>query len=77
MSAARARRFERHFEGASNVGVRAAIREAVSCEGPGASGPGVERAIRSLARTIAFTASGLANLEAVARDYRASREENA
>lgn len=58
--------FERHLAGPSNRGVRAAIRATV--EGH-YCGPTNARRVRALARRVAFTAKGLAALEACAKDY--------
>lgn len=63
-----ARKFERHFTGAINAGLRAEIRRTVSAERCGAAN---RTAVLSLAGTVALTASGRACLEAAADDYAA------
>ena len=61
-------RFERRFAGASNAGLRAAIRDAVTGADSGAV---AAQRVLSLSRTVALTASGRTTLEAVAADYAA------
>lgn len=62
-------KFERHFAGKDNAGVRKLIRDAANGAVP-ACGPSVERAIRAATANVAFTAAGRANLDAVVADYR-------
>lgn len=59
-------RFELHFAGQSNAGLRRQIRATVSGH---RCGPANSAAILTLARTVALTASGTATLERVAADY--------
>lgn len=61
-------KFEKRFEGKSNAGLRAKIREAVV---GGRCGIANEKSVLALGRTIALTASGQATLQQVAADYRA------
>ncbi len=60
------KRFEQRFEGPDNAGLRKLVREAVA-EQPDAASR--RRAVLSLARTVALTASGTHTLELVAADY--------
>lgn len=60
------RKFERHFTGEINRGLRAKIREVVDGS---KCGPWNRRAILSLAGTVALTAAGRSTLELVAADY--------
>lgn len=74
MTSSTKRLFDRHFAGKDNAGVRKQIRDAADGAMP-ACGPVVERAVLSLAGTIALTASGKSNLIAAAADYRAARKD--
>ena len=65
------RKFAARFEGADNIGVRAAIRQRVGAFLRGAM-PGLRTAgdaVRDLASSIVFDGRGRALLEAAARDY--------
>ncbi|MBA2722094.1 MAG: hypothetical protein H0U56_04190 [Methylibium sp.] len=59
--------FERRFQGPDNAGLRAQIREAVKTARE--NGDDVTRAIESVGRRVALTASGQHTLSAVAADY--------
>jgi hypothetical protein len=73
MEAATKRKFERHFEGRSNAGLRKTIRDTV---GGHRCGPAIEKDVMSLRYTVALTASGLCTLAMVAADYRAVHAEH-
>lgn len=60
-------KFDRRFGGKSNAGLRAKIRASAKIDG---SPDDVERAVLSLARTVALTAAGKRTLTEVAEDYR-------
>lgn len=61
-------KYERHFTGRGNAGLRATIRSVV--EGH-RCGPANAAAVLGLGKRIALTASGQATLAKVAADYRA------
>lgn len=60
-------KFERHFSGRSNAGLRKAIREAVGGHRCGESNA---RSVLALTSTVALTEAGRHTLSLVASDYR-------
>jgi len=62
-------KFDRHFAGRDNAGLRAKIRDAVEAHRCGESNAA---SVLSLAGTVALTAGGRATLERVVEDYRAA-----
>lgn len=60
-------KFEKRFAGTDNAGLRAEIRSAVKTARE--QGDDVARAVESVGRRVALTASGRHTLAAVAEDY--------
>jgi hypothetical protein len=66
----RTKTHEARFSGKDNAGLRKVIREQVAAWVDGRrSDASAEAAVLALRRVVAFTASGLSTLEAVAKDY--------
>lgn len=66
------KKYEARFVGASNAGVRRAIRE-VASRHDDSTPEEIERAILNVAKRVALTVQGQATLELVAEDYRAAQ----
>ena len=62
-------KFERHFAGRDNAGLRRLIKNTTDGAMP-ACGPELERRVLALAAVVALTARGKAALRDVADDYR-------
>jgi hypothetical protein len=60
-------KFEKHFAGKDNAGLRAEIRRVVAIARE--NGEDVARAVESIGRRVALTASGRHTLAVVAEDY--------